>query len=205
MRKKTEERRQAILKSAVSVFWKAGYERASMSDIAQQLGCSKVTLYSYFTSKEELFYEAMLEATEAKFAALHATLQPQDDDVRGTLERFGVNAMEIVQSPQVSGVRRLLIAEAGKQDSNIAKRCYELGPARTNAVVAAYLQQLMSAGKLRCADPMVASLHLRALLEAEWLDAYLYGTLETVSNKQRKEAVERAVDTFLRGFAVQKQ
>ena len=33
-----------------------GYERTSMSEIAARLGGSKATLYSYFPSKEELFF-----------------------------------------------------------------------------------------------------------------------------------------------------
>ena len=202
MRTKSEERRQAILMSAIEVFQAAGYEQASMSEIADRLGYSKATLYSYFSSKEELFYEAMQEATNTEFDSLHASLCGIDADVRKSLEDFGARAMEIVYSPRVSNVRRLLIAAAGNQHSNLARRCYELGPARTTATVAEFLGRHMDAGKLRRANPMIASLHLRGLLEAEWLDAYLYGTLGKISRKLCEETSARAVDVFLRAYNV---
>ncbi len=58
MRKKTETRRSTILGHALDIFRKEGFERASMSQIAAQVGGSKATLYNYFSSKEELLLEA---------------------------------------------------------------------------------------------------------------------------------------------------
>ncbi|CAI8715584.1 hypothetical protein EMIT0P176_120067 [Pseudomonas sp. IT-P176] len=36
----------------------------------------------------------------------------------------------------------------------------------------------MDTGKLRRADSRVAALHLRALLESEWLDLFLFSTMQ---------------------------
>lgn len=200
MRTKTEERRQSILRSAIEVFQEVGYEHASMQDIAVRLGYSKATLYSYFASKSELFHESILQAVNKKFEHLHASLVPKGSDLRETLVIFGVRVIEIIYSPQVRSARRLLIASAEKPDSDLARRCHELGPVRTTAILATYLKQLMEEGELRSADPMVASLQLRGLIEAEWLDAYLFGTLEKISKKENRAKAERAVDTFLRAY-----
>lgn len=59
MRTKSDEKRQAILDVAAEVFREAGFERASMSEICTRVGGSKATLYNYFPSKEELFFEVM--------------------------------------------------------------------------------------------------------------------------------------------------
>lgn len=200
MRTKTEERRQSILRSAVEVFQEAGYEQASMQGIAVRLGYSKATLYSYFASKEELFHESMLQAVNERFERLHASLAPNKGDLREALVTFGVRVVEILYSPQVRSARRLLIASADKPGSDLARRCYELGPARTTAIIAEYLKQLMDEGELRSADPKVASLQLQALIEAEWANAYLFGTLGKISRNENRAAAERAVDTFLRAY-----
>ncbi len=49
------ERRQAILKAAKEVFFKHGFEHASMDMIAAESELAKGTIYLYFKSKEELY------------------------------------------------------------------------------------------------------------------------------------------------------
>jgi AcrR family transcriptional regulator len=198
MRTRTESRRQAILQAAAEVFQRMGYERASMSDICAQVGYSKATLYGYFRSKEELFYEVMTEATEAEFQATHDALDPAVEDIGPALQRFGESLLTLLYSPQVQAVRRLVIAEAGRSD--LGKRCYELGPARSQAVVARFLEDAMEEGKLRRADPRLAALHLHGLLEAEWLNRFLFQTVDQLSPRQINEAVERAVAVFMAAY-----
>ncbi|MHA2305588.1 MAG: TetR/AcrR family transcriptional regulator [Candidatus Hodarchaeales archaeon] len=47
--------KKRIIEGAYKVFREKGYHQTKMNDIADQLGYSKATLYSYFMSKEELF------------------------------------------------------------------------------------------------------------------------------------------------------
>ena len=60
MRIKTEAMRLTLLEAATAVFLEHGFERALMSEISNRAGCSKGTLYSYFKSKEDLFFEAVM-------------------------------------------------------------------------------------------------------------------------------------------------
>ena len=198
MRTKTETRRQAILQAAAQVFQEMGYERASMGDICAQVGYSKATLYSYFASKEELFYEVVTQATEAEFQATLEALDPAVEDIQPALQRYGERLLTLLYSPQVQAVRRLVIAEAGR--SELGKRCYELGPARSQAVIARFLQDAMEEGKLNQADPRLAGLHLHGLLEAEWLERFLFQTVEQLSRKQIVETVARATSVFMAAY-----
>ena len=50
-----EQREQLILEVAGQVFARAGYESASMDEIAELVGVSKPMLYAYFGSKEGLY------------------------------------------------------------------------------------------------------------------------------------------------------
>jgi AcrR family transcriptional regulator len=49
-----EERRTAILDSALAVFSERGYHSASIDDIATEAGVSKALIYEHFASKQEL-------------------------------------------------------------------------------------------------------------------------------------------------------
>lgn len=51
-----EQRRQQIIDAAEKVFFQYGFEAASMDMVAEAAELSKATLYSYFNSKEELYF-----------------------------------------------------------------------------------------------------------------------------------------------------
>lgn len=198
MRTKTETRRQAILAAAAQVFQETGFARASMAEICLRVGYSKATLYSYFNSKEELFSAVVFDATEAEFQASHEALDPTMPDLAQALECFGQRLLTLIYSPEVQAVRRLMVSEAGRSD--LGRKCYELGPVRSEAEIADYLQQAMNAGKLRLADPRLAARHLMGLLEAEWFHRFLFQVLEEVSAKEINVTVSRAVAVFMAAY-----
>ena len=56
MRKRQEEKREAIIRAAAGVFARQGYFGARMADVAESAGIGKGTVYEYFRSKEDLFF-----------------------------------------------------------------------------------------------------------------------------------------------------
>ena len=50
-----ENSRSRILESALKIFSSKGFEGASVSDIVQDAGVTKPTLYYFFTNKEGLY------------------------------------------------------------------------------------------------------------------------------------------------------
>ena len=198
MRAKTETRRQAILDAAAEVFQETGFERTTMAAICERLGYSKATLYNYFASKEELFSAVVFEATEAEFQATLEALDATVTDMTEALQKFGRGLLTLLYSPQVQAVRRLVVAEAGRSD--LGKKCYELGPVRNEAATAVFLQQAMDAGQLRQADARIAALHLRGLLEAEWLDRFLFRVLPPITAQDIHATVARAVAAFMAAY-----
>jgi AcrR family transcriptional regulator len=50
--------KKRIIDSAYKIFYKKGYHNSTMNDVAQEIGVSKGSLYSYFKSKEELLQTA---------------------------------------------------------------------------------------------------------------------------------------------------
>ena len=58
--KEKEIRRNDIIEAAETVFFAKGYENTTMDDIAKTAEFSKRTLYVYFNSKEQLYFEIMI-------------------------------------------------------------------------------------------------------------------------------------------------
>lgn len=66
-----EQRREAILDAAVSVFAAQGYDAAKMEEVARQARVSRALVYLYFKNKTELQFAICLRALRT----LHARMQ----------------------------------------------------------------------------------------------------------------------------------
>jgi len=199
MRVKTEAKREAILEIASQVFQEMGYERTSMDEIAARLGGSKVTLYGYFPSKQELFLEVASYTGARHIGPALDELVPGSDDLPRVLRRFGEKFLTFICSPEALGTYRMVVAQAGQSD--IGRRFFELGPKRGEDTVAAFLQSEMDGGRLKKADASVAAMHLMALLGSETTHRVLMGVMTTTTRQQIKQFVERAVAAFMAAYA----
>lgn len=196
--KKSEARRRAILDAATDVFHEAGFDRASMSDICSRVGYSKATVYGYFKSKEELLVAIATDAAEAEFEVARAALAEPKADLGAALADFGCRFLGFTCSPEALAMRRLILAEADR--AGLGNACYDLGPARVTALLAALLHDAMEAGQLRMAGSELAARHLKALLEAEWGERLLYRTPDAPSPDQIAGAAERAAAAFMAAY-----
>lgn len=59
------------LNRALEVFWRKGYEGASLNDLTEAMGINKPSLYAAFGNKEELFRKALDRYSREKVAYLH--------------------------------------------------------------------------------------------------------------------------------------
>ncbi len=198
MKKKTEMKSQAIVDVAAEVFREMGFERASMSEICRRVGGSKATIYNYFPSKDLLFIEVMHQANESQFMAIHEALDHAAESIAEALRHFGEGLLSFVYSPEVLAIRRLVLTHFG--NSELGRNCYEMGPKRSMTELTEFLQAAMSKGKLRPCDPLVATLHLRGLLESELLDSFIFQIENNLSPERIKGVVERAVAVFMAAY-----
>lgn len=70
-----EIRKEDIISSAERVFFTKGYQASTMDDVAKEAQFSKRTLYIYFSSKEQIYFEIM-----ARGYRLFLQLLEQDDN-----------------------------------------------------------------------------------------------------------------------------
>ncbi|MBI4524627.1 MAG: TetR/AcrR family transcriptional regulator [Deltaproteobacteria bacterium] len=65
---KWDARRSEISKAAATLIRQKGFNGSSMERLAQSLHIRKATLYHYFSSKQELLYQTLLEAVGSALA-----------------------------------------------------------------------------------------------------------------------------------------
>lgn len=73
-----DHRRQEIITSAIKVFSKSGYYRATIQDIVQHAGISISTFYLYFENKRELFVDVVDDVIRTIIAESHQAIQKEE-------------------------------------------------------------------------------------------------------------------------------
>lgn len=68
----------SIVETAVHLFNRQGYDRASMNEVAAALGITKAALYYHFASKEEILVAGITRATETVQTEIKASVDPAD-------------------------------------------------------------------------------------------------------------------------------
>lgn len=197
MRVKTDAKRRDIIAVAWEVFRTKGFNGASMSDVAERLGGSKATLYRYFSSKELLFAAALEEALKEQSDDAYERVSG-GGDLRDRLLAFADTYLRFRLTPEMIGVHRLMIAASEQSELTAALRAEFIDPNWRRFV--AVIEREMAAGRLRKADPYLASIHFRGLVEADVLERRLNGE-RLVTQAQVKTAIEQGVAAFLRAYA----
>jgi len=87
------EKERAIIDAAEKVFEAVGFKNAKMDDIAVAAGITKVTLYSYFQSKENLYMSITYRALNSMISDFNAVVEKTEGQsklvaVLGILETF---------------------------------------------------------------------------------------------------------------------
>jgi AcrR family transcriptional regulator len=70
-----EERRAAILDSALAVFAERGYHASSIDDIAREGGVSKALIYEHFSSKQQLYAELVEHHADELFERIAGAIE----------------------------------------------------------------------------------------------------------------------------------
>jgi TetR/AcrR family transcriptional regulator, fatty acid metabolism regulator protein len=68
---RAQDKREKILRAAVTVFAERGYFHARVADVAKEAGVADGTIYLYFKSKEDLLVQVFGEGMERFLAELH--------------------------------------------------------------------------------------------------------------------------------------
>ncbi|QIJ61134.1 TetR/AcrR family transcriptional regulator [Streptomyces sp. JB150] len=87
----------AVLQSALELFWQRGYEATSMADLVEHLGIGRASIYATFGNKRDLYLKALDRYGESQNPTLLRELSqpgPALPAVRTVVRRFAAEAMD---------------------------------------------------------------------------------------------------------------
>ena len=194
-------RQQRVLEAAQQQFIRHGFVATSMESIAQQAGVSKMTIYKYFSTKEQLFEYCVAARTDQVFHWVEHDA-PDDaalPDPSEVLTQIGAQFIALMREPEVLAMHRLLIANSSQLPS-VCQTFFQQGCERLTQQVARYLISACAAGQLNISDPFRAAdqflamhlgyMHLKGLL-----------SLGSSSEADNQAVIRSNVSMFLRAYA----
>jgi TetR/AcrR family transcriptional repressor of mexJK operon len=182
-----------LLDVALKEFVKHGYGATSMTRIVTAAKVSKTTLYSRFSSKEDLFRAIMHQQIDRIGA--NAALKPASGrpDLAHGLQSYANRMLELSLKGSLLEVNRLVYSES--------HRFPELGAAAAERTevginqIADFIEECASADALPCRDPRAVAEAFIHMLRGWYVNVML--TNRKVSPDTREQWVKRAVHALL--------
>jgi AcrR family transcriptional regulator len=191
-----KEKKEKILESAIRVFSKQGRTSTKISDIAEEAGIGKGTIYEYFLSKDELFsasFDFFIEKLEETIAHQLLTLQDPLEKLHTYFDAWTemmegeyLDYLEIVLDFWAEGVRKK--DESWKIDW---KRVYS----ENIKILEALLDECVAKAEIKPVDTKLVAAAMLGVL-----DGLLIQWILNRSAFEIKKASQLFIDTFIEGL-----
>lgn len=190
-------RRDRFLDAATEVFMQHGFEAASLQEIVSRAGGSLATLYRLFGNKEGLF-QAVIDRRSGNMLAQLDLPHMGGIDPQTVLFNVGMRFVDVVLSPDVLSLHRLLVAECGR-NPRLREIFMTVAPERSTRALADYLETQVISGRLQLEDCSLAAMQFLNMLKGNYHMRGLLGEVVDMPYAERQRVVTHAVNLFLRG------
>ena len=149
-------RPEEITAAALELFVERGYAGTRLEDVAVRAGISKGTLYLYFENKEELFKAVVREGLVSPLTAMKGVIEQFDGSSFELLRILLCGWWEKVGATRVSGIPKLIFAEAGNFPE-LARFYVAEVVDPGHDVITAIVRRGIARGEFRAVDPDYAA------------------------------------------------
>ena len=189
-----QRHRQEILSAALRLFAEKGFHSVSMQEIAAAAEFATGTLYNFFSSKEELFFELLLVTAEESLGIILPALDAPGDE-RHRLSLF-IRLHARIAREQAAALRLYLLESRGRC---LPGRRVEAKKREIDERITSPLSNVIAAGVRKGLfndiDPVIAAKCLSAALETLILEA-----VEDARTADLDADLEKIEAVFLNGL-----
>ena len=165
-RRRKATRPAEILTAALDSFVERGYEATRLEDVARAAGCTKGTIFLYYEGKAELFKAAVRDAMLPMLEAAEHTADGHTGCSRELLEALLRQRWDLMRKTRLSGLPKLMFAEAGKFPE-LARFYHDEVIHRLHALLTRVLEAGVARGEFRSMDvPNTARIAIAPIMMA---------------------------------------
>ncbi len=201
-RPKDMEKRAAILAAAKALFIRNAFAGTSMDAIAAEAGVSKLTVYSHFGDKDNLFRE-VIRARIEDLLPEHTYDYDPATPIADTLLRIALIHARLDCDAETVGTFRAILGDCRQGNPRFGRLLWEEGTLRTHGLMERLLQRAVDVDQLAIDDVRRATVQFFALIKGDLFMRRMFGCVDCDANYAAKiEATARAgVATFMRAYA----
>ncbi|HET6430751.1 TetR/AcrR family transcriptional regulator [Dyella sp.] len=201
-RPKDMEKRAAILEAAKGLFVRNAFAGTSMDAVAAEAGVSKLTVYSHFGDKDNLFREVIRARIQDILPEETYDFDPKVD-IRQTLLNIALTHARLDCDKENIGTFRAILSDCRQGNPRYGRLFWEEAATRTHALMERLLGRAVEAGALEIDDIPRTSVQFFALIKGDLMMRRMFGCDDCPhAYAAELEATARAgVATFLRAYA----
>ncbi len=200
-RPKDMGKRAAILEAAKGLFIRNAFGGTSMDAVAAEAGVSKLTVYSHFGDKDNLFREVIRARIQDLLPEETYHFDPSAD-IGQTLLRVALTHARLDCNAETVGTFRAIVSDCRQGNPRYGKLMWEEGATRTHGLMERLLQQAVDAGQLDIDDVPRACVQFLSLIKGNLMMRQMFGCTGCPDSYAAEiEATARAgVAMFLRAY-----
>ncbi|MEO6952362.1 MAG: TetR/AcrR family transcriptional regulator [Polyangia bacterium] len=182
-----DDKRRAVLKTAMGLFLEVGYHRATLTEIARRLTITKPALYNYFANKEEI----LVECYRLGFELMNVTML--EIESRGGTGREKLRAlMKSYAKHMMSEYGRGLIALDDRELAGRARGRVRADKRRIDQCFQRFIAEGMEDGSIVQGDVKLTAFTLAGALSwiSQWYDPRGRWPVEQIADEMTTRLID---------------
>ena len=199
---KGKKRYELIVKTALDLFLKNGYEKTSLSDIVAISGGSLASIYTFFESKEGLFQAIIEQEIDALIKEVDERIDLKiSHSLEEFLTKFATIIFSIICTKKNISLGRIMISESSKNGGKLGRVFLDQILNRIDLVLINFFERDEIKAQLNPKFPakFAAKCFIENVKGSHYYNALILDEEPKLSKKEREEHVALCVELFLNG------
>lgn len=195
---RSEQKYQAIVLAAESVFIEMGYQKANMDRIAEIAQVSKRTVYNHFANKEELFHLVLNDCCEELMVSTDHPYNSAQALEKQLFEMLSAE-WELYASGRFIQLTRVILGEYVSTPKFLNNFITEVKERESGTIK--WLRAAIDDGRLEAIDPQFAYDFLRGAVKTFAHEPLLFDQPEP-NNEDKAHALTEIIGMFLQRYEI---
>lgn len=193
-----EDRRQQILRVAVSLFAQHGFRGTTTKEIANAAGVSEAIIFRHFATKQELYSAIIDDCMGTRNVhpceAIDEAVLSNDDQLV-----FETIALEILNFHDEYPEFQRLLLHSALEGHELAQMFWDTGIMRTYEFLGSYVRRRQQEGAFRLLDPMIIVRSFLGMIIHHSINNNLWDKSRQIINLSNEDAAREFTEVLLQG------
>ena len=200
---KGKKRYELIVKTALDLFLKNGYEKTSLSDIVAISGGSLASIYTFFESKEGLFQAIIEQEIDALIKEVDEKIDLKiSHSLEEFLTKFATIIFSIICTKKNISLGRIMMSEGPKNGGKLGRVFLDQILNKIDLVLINFFERDEIKSQLNPKFPakFITKCFKQCVIGLCYFDSLMLNEEPKLSKKEREEHVTLCVELFLNGI-----